>query len=282
MIKRILLPLDPSEYTKTATLFACNVAKRLDAEVSGMVVLDLPGIEHSVGPIPIGGSYYAEQVIAKKEVEAKARIAELIDEFAATCDRLGVRHCEFERQGVPGEKIVYEALYFDAVMMGMRTFFHFESNAKAGDSLCKVLDHSVTPVYAVPRTLPEDIFQRDSVNVLVAFDGSLPSARALQRFGQLALPNIMNITVLSSDKDAETAAFHTEQAANYLKSRGFDKVKTVVESDNIIDLIENKYLDQSDLFVVGAHSKRGLLDFFVGSLTEYLVELDKKPVLIGQ
>ena len=34
--------------------------------------------------------------------------------------------------------------------------------------------------------------------------------------------------------------------------------------------------------VINAHSKRGMFDFMIGSLTRHLIEAAKKPLLIGQ
>jgi len=46
--------------------------------------------------------------------------------------------------------------------------------------------------------------------------------------------------------------------------------------------MEEQYLDWATIVVVGAHSKRGLYDFMLGSLTKYLIKEAKKPVIIGQ
>jgi nucleotide-binding universal stress UspA family protein len=67
MIKSILIPLDPSVYTDMALEMGCFLAKQHDAELSGLVVLDIPGIRKSVGPTPAGGSYYAEKLEKRKK-----------------------------------------------------------------------------------------------------------------------------------------------------------------------------------------------------------------------
>jgi len=54
MLKRILIPLDPGPYTEKCIELGCIMANRLDAELTGMVILDIPGIEKSVGPVPDG------------------------------------------------------------------------------------------------------------------------------------------------------------------------------------------------------------------------------------
>ena len=44
---------------------------------------------------------------------------------------------------------------------------------------------------------------------------------------------------------------------------------------DIVDVVNKDYLDWADLFAVGAHSKSGILDFMVGSLTKNLIEYGK-------
>jgi nucleotide-binding universal stress UspA family protein len=54
MIKRILVPLDHSPFTDTAMNIATTITRINEAELTGLVVIDIPGIEKSIGPIPVG------------------------------------------------------------------------------------------------------------------------------------------------------------------------------------------------------------------------------------
>ena len=87
MIKRILVPLDPSPYSKSALNLACIIAKVYDAELTGLVILDIPGIEDSIGPVPIGGLYYAEKLEKEKKEEAQKRIDGLLKNFKKKCEK---------------------------------------------------------------------------------------------------------------------------------------------------------------------------------------------------
>ena len=46
--------------------------------------------------------------------------------------------------------------------------------------------------------------------------------------------------------------------------------------------MEDHCLNYADLVVIGMHSKNIIKDFFVGSLTRYLLEKAQKPLLIAQ
>ncbi len=282
MIKRILVPLDPSPYTDSALKIATIMAKVNQAQLTGLVVLDIPGIEKSIGPIPLGGLHYAEKIEKSRQKQAHDRIHELLDRFKNKCEEAGVSYREAEQQGSPSERIIQESIFYDAVIIGMQTFFHFETQDGPGDSLEKILDTTITPVYAVPEKMVFPDLPGEKIKVLIAFDGSLPSARALQRFAQLAPVDIFDVTVLISEKNREKADYYLEQADAYLRCHNVNQIRKEWIQSDIISAIEQKYLDWAHVLVVGAHSKSGLFDFMIGSLTRHLIKLGRKPLLIGQ
>ncbi len=282
MLKRILIPLDPGPYTEKCIELGCIMANRLDAELTGMVILDIPGIEKSVGPVPMGGLYYADKLEAQKQKDAQDHIDRLLGKFKTTCQSAGVRYQVAETQGSPSERILAESNYYDAVLIGMRTFFHFESQSGEGDSLEDLLDHSITPIYAVPKELNLPDFEKENVKVCIAFDGSFPAGRALQRFAQLAMSDFMEVTLVTSNVDTDLGNHLLDQAEAFLNAHGFENITKLCTQEPIIKTIDQNYLDTYHVFVVGAHSKHGLFDFMLGGLTRHLLKIGKRPVLIGQ
>jgi nucleotide-binding universal stress UspA family protein len=280
MIKRILIPLDPSPFTETAMEIACTVAKQKGAELTGLVILDIPGIKKSIGPIPMGGLYYAEKLEEHKEKEAHERIHSLLSKFKEKCQKEGVAHSEAELQGSPSERIIRESIFYDLVIIGLRTYFHFETSDKPGDSLEKMMDHSITPIYGVPEKF--SILSTEKIKVLISLNESLPAARALKRFVKLADPDIMEFKLLMSHPEKETASYYMDQAEKYLNAYSIYNVEKVWTSQNIIQAMEEQYIDWATIIVLGAHSKKGLFDFMLGSLTKHLIKEAKKPLLIGQ
>ena len=284
MLKRILVPLDPSLYSDAAIDVACFIAKKRDAELTGLVILDIPGIEKSIGAMPVGAIHYAEVLEMSKKKEAEKRIRQLIEKFKKKCSEKDVQHKESNYQGSPSERIIMESVYYDAIIVGMRTFFDFETEEESfkGHSVEKILGETVTPIYAIPKEHPFSSDPDRNYKILIAYDGSMLSARALQRFAQLALPELMHVTIITSQDEKSTAEYLLDHAQAYLLSHGFKGVKKVWTKDKIVDTVDKEYVDQTDLFVVGAHSKKGLFDFMIGSLTKHLLSIEKKPVIIGQ
>jgi nucleotide-binding universal stress UspA family protein len=282
VIRRILIPLDPSPYSDSALRLGCIIAKEYNAEVTGLVILDIPGIDHSIGPVPIGGIHLAEKLEKEKKEEARVRIDELLKKFRTKCKKEGVSCQEAQRQGSPSEQILNESIYFDLLIIGLRTYFHFETSEKYGSSLTTLLKQSVTPIYGVPKNLHLMTKPDRKLKVLVAFDGSPLAARAMQRFSLLVNPDLYEITLLNSSDKKEEGEEILSRAEEYLNYHNITNIKKVWTNDAIIDVIKNDYYDEMDGFVVGAHSRDGIFDFLVGSLTKFLVKSAKKPVFIGQ
>ena len=282
MIRRILIPLDPSPYAESALHLGCIIAKEYSAEVTGLVILDIPGIEESIGPIPIGGIHLAEKLETAKKEEARKRIDDLIVKFKNKCVKEGVSYREAQRQGSPSTQILNESIYYDLLIIGLRTYFNFETSEKYGKSLDQLLKQSITPIYGVPENL--HLIQKPDrkIRVLIAFDGSPLAARAMQRFSLMVTPDLYEITLLNSSNEREEGEDVLARAEEYLNAHNIHDIEKIWISDHIIDAIKNDYYDKMDGFVVGAHSREGIFDFLVGSLTKYLVKSAKKPVFIGQ
>lgn len=280
MLRRILIPFDPSPFSAAALDYGCFLAKRYNAEITGVVVLDIPGIERSIGPVPLGGLYYADMLEEKKKKVAHEHIQALLETFKEKCLREGVVHRESELQGAPSKQILQTSIFYDLVITGLQTFYHFETKDKSGDSLEHILSQTVTPVLAVP----ENYLPVEKRNVLIAFNGSLPAVRSLHSLAYFMNSTTFEteITLLMSETDPQSAKFYMDGAEAYLKAHSFNNIIKEWTDEDIIDVIKDKYLEETDLVVLGVHSKRGMFDFMLGSLSKFLIRESNRPLLFGQ
>jgi nucleotide-binding universal stress UspA family protein len=268
MIKRILIPLDPSPFSAAALDWALFMAKRQGAELSGLVVLDFPGIRKSIGPVPLGGSFYAERLQASRVKEATKRINAQLADFTGKCETARVRHSESRVQGV-------------AVVMGLRTHFRFGTDERHGDSLEKVLDHSITPIYCIPKDVRPPEGPGRTMTALILFNGSLASGHALQRFAQLARPDRSDVVLLCAGGDREAALGHLENAEAYLRSHAFERIRKEWTDKDLLDVLKSGRQGRIDLIVAGAHSQKHLIKFKLGSVPKHLIEAAATPLLLG-
>lgn len=275
-IRRILVPLDPSDYAISAAETACQIAWIHDSEVSGLIVLDSDEIRSSV--IPAFGPYYPgmNELVENKISHAKQLLSKSLDRFENICSDADISCFKTEYSGMPVQKLLESAIFYDLVVVGLETSFHFETREKDGDSLVELLDRSTTPVLAVPSKAVEKFDF-----ALIAFDGSLASARAMQDFASFAAPFDIDVTVLVAEKDSKQAAFLLSSAEEFLRSHGIGKVRLETSDKPIEEAADDDYLEMFDLIVAGIQSRKLFKDFFVGSFTRSLIERKTKPLFLS-
>lgn len=59
---KILLGLDGSAHAEAAIEYACQLAHSSGATITGVAIIDQPGIQSSSGPVPIGAARYDIQL----------------------------------------------------------------------------------------------------------------------------------------------------------------------------------------------------------------------------
>ncbi len=288
MINRILVCLDKSTYTDAAIDYACWLAGEHDASLEGLVVLDVEGIERSVGAVPLGAMKFAKTSIAAKEEAYHTLMEELLEKFSQRCEAAGVQYTEFEMQGAPAEAILEESNYFDCVVVGLRTFYTYGSGAgddqeygtaddEPGDSLEQIMKTSLAPVFAVPLNWKPD----DHFSALIAHNGSPHSMRALRQFARLYGRSKVDVTLMHCSDGTEGHLEMLTKSTGFLRAHGFNNVEARTESGDIRKVMSVDYCEPFDLVVLGAHGKSGVVEFFTGSLCKDLIERGNKPLLIA-
>ncbi len=276
MINNILLPLDFSIYSDAALQYACLVAKHQESTITGTAVIIAPGMQKCFGPA-YAKTHWAEKLLDKNVLEKiNQRIDILLDKFNRTCQSEGVAHVTTEFQGTCPEQIMFQSMFYDLLVMGFRSSYYFDESEQVDMPLEKILTHTITPILAVPKQFTP------IRKALIAFDGSLPAARAMKRFSIISRGKEVESIILMSHPEEDTALYYLNKAEEYMKNHGHQNIKTKWTPRNIITEIKEKYMNEVDMFIAGAHSKDALKSFFLGSLIKFLLHEAKKPLFIGQ
>jgi nucleotide-binding universal stress UspA family protein len=276
MITRILVPLDSSEFSRTATQTACHLARKNGAEVVGITILDMLGLTGQIAPIHAVALKAYHESLHEAEIDAKERIQYALGYFRQCCKAENVSHSEHKLQGISSNAIVEAAAYCDLVVMGLRTYFrHLQ---REGSTLVDVLDRSATPILAIPKHSPDL-----PKTALIAYDGSHHATRALHATAALhQVAPLEKVSIVTSHPNPMERSFLLQQAAAYLRAHHVDDVVLIDTEANITDIVHEDYLDKVDLVALGIHSKHPFKDFFVGSLTKSLIDYGHKPLLLSQ
>ncbi len=280
MLKRILVPLDTSDYSKAAVDYACSMANQHDATLTGIVVLNLFGLKKSLGRPGVGGIHYYKKLEDFKIKEAQEHIEKLKSDFAQKCKKKGINYTIDDEQGRPSSWILEDGKFHDIIVIGMKTHFRLGSGRETGASSERIIENSVTPKYLIPSK--EGLRQKLN-KVLVLLDEGQPSGRALQRYCQVGLPGATKkIRVIMTCKKEKEGREAIERAKQLLGAHGFKSVEDFWYPNSIKKhLEEDGHVDWADLIVKAPNPESEIIHFKFSNLTKFLIKLEKKPLFLG-
>ncbi|WP_412061451.1 universal stress protein [Rubrivirga sp. IMCC45206] len=282
MTQRLLVVLDPDADTPVATDTAIAIARRYDAEVTGLALVDKDAIENESLGGGIGSMHFADKLRERLTDSAREQARTLIATFGARVGAAGVRHTH-DRIGEDGlaQSLLDEMRTHDLLVAGRESHFYYNEPERRTHTLAKVLEHAAAATLIVGTEAP------DVRRVAVAYDGSAPSARALQKFAHLApfgkdvAVEIVHVRGTSSSDRLASDRLRAD-AATYLTAHGFESVTTrAIESSDPADRIcELAQGEDADLIVSGAYAKSGFRKVLFGSSATKLLEQAKVPLFL--
>lgn len=275
MIKSIIVAVDDTQASRTAQDLAIRIAAEHGASLSGIGVVDRPRITTPTAA-PIGGSAFKQhrdEVLLEKE---HAAVAARLAAFHKICGSAGVACREMDVEGVPHEQIEREAYRHDLIVIGRDTDFHEHEHPDIAETVTRLLRDNPRPVLVVP---PHAV---SGVEIVVAFDGSLPSSRAAHLALLLGLTrgkvHVVNVSHTESDAMAQAERLCGLFDAHGVSALPHAIAATAHPADVLIGAIDG--LD-AGMLVMGAFSGHGLVHrIFVGSATRRLLEACPVPLFV--
>ena len=145
LFKKILIPTDGSEYTKTAIEKGVQLAKLCDAKVTAIYVVD----QTSFVNFPMDSTIVNVYSLLEKEGN------EALDYVKKIADEMGVEVDVKMEEGPPVKKILEDSKDHDLIVMGTlgRTGV---SKLLLGSVAERVVRHAFCPVLVVRASLEED------------------------------------------------------------------------------------------------------------------------------
>lgn len=279
MLKSIVVALDGSESSANARKLALEVADRTGAALVGLGVLDVPWIT-APRATPIGGGAY--QAHRNEELLAKGRdaIRQRVEAFHGECAAAGVQCVAVGSEGDPVEQIDSEADRHDLIVLGRETNFHGGEDHDIGECVEKLMHDNPRPLMIAPETTESGA---DPNVVVVAFDGSVTSSRAMHMFLLLGLAEGREIHVVSIDDDADKARAKAERGAALFRNHGYKAEANGVAarggaSHAILGAVSAA---RAGRLVMGAFGHDGLLRrTFMGSTTKQLLREASVPIFV--
>ncbi len=279
MIKRVLVCTDGSQYSETACAYAIHLAKRLQADLTGVHVLDSRLLE---GPLLsdisgwIGAQPYGNQLQQFRDIlEHKGRA--VIDAFNETCAAAGVNSEGILRMGHPARALLDEEDNADILVLGQRGVHVDIIGDGMGSVIERVVRHSAKPCLVTPATF------RETNNIMLAYDGSEHAKHALQYaiFLSKTLDLELIIMTVADDKDEAMAERVSEEAMQVAETQDCRAISLVCEGRRsahvILDVVDEQ---GADLLIMGAYGHSRIRELVLGSTTHHVITHAAIPVLL--
>ncbi len=283
MFRSILLPLAEGSAASIASDYAVWLAKKDGSRIHALAVIDIKAFEIPVMGTPDG---FMPSVVTPPIQESQAVMEEMnavakerLEAFSNECIARGVS-CSIDiKTGIPGEVVAREAMAHDVVVLARRGYTQgVTAEMKLDPLVPSIIRSSIRPVLVAGRKLPEG---GDVRNILIAFDGSVHSGRALLVAAELgARPGVscqlVNIAV-SNDLGEETLT----PAEAFLCNHGVSPKKQVIigtrPSDLICGLVTKA---NADLLIMGAYGHGPIREMLFGSTTERVLSHCEASVIL--
>ncbi|MBL8675963.1 MAG: universal stress protein [Alphaproteobacteria bacterium] len=277
MIKSILVTLDDSESSFSAKKLGVALAKDHKASVTGIGVLDQPWIA-APEAIPLGGAAFKVELDEKLLQDARRRVHKLEKEFTAFCNAENVDSSIIDATGVPSYEIEYFALEHDLLIIGKDANFHFTSTEDTGVSVKQIIRDNPLPIIVTSPTIPYE----KSSSVLIAFDGTFASSRALHMAILVGILKGKEVHIAHANPDEKEAKNIVETAiklcANHgIKAKGHPLASSEKPANAILKLSEGV---KPCLIVMGAFGHAGISYLFMGSCAKTLLRTTNIPLFI--
>lgn len=278
MIKSILMPTDGSQNSKVALEYAIYIAKKFDAKIKGLSVLDIRVLE---GPFfsdvsgALGFSPYQNYLPKFQEIlEEKGNI--ILQDFKKACEDKSIKTDTKRLTGIISNIIAEEGKKVDLIVMAQRGEHAEWSSGLLGSTTESVVRKASSPVLITPQTF------RPFKTVLHACDGSSGSNKALKLACELAYSmklKLIVIIVMNNEKKskeilAETeefiAPYHLEADIGRLKGEAGEEILKYAEKSNV------------DLIIMGAFGHSRIHELILGGTTAYVIRKSAFPILLNR
>ena len=279
MLKRILLGLGDKEHSEAKVQHAIALAQQHEARVTAVTILDSDRLNY-VGPVPMGGGGAAEELREHRRKVAGEKIEEVAEYFEQSCRDSGVEFTLHRREGDPFKILTQEAKFQDLMLFGLTGVFDYglvtDQDEKPIDLLIRFIRAGVRPILAIDQEF------RPLNRVLIAYSGSVESARTVKQFIRMQPRPEAAIRVVTFDRDEEVGKHRLEDVESYCRDYGVSIETKFINGPPKGHIIEEADDFNADVIVMGNSAKSLLSRKIFGETALYCLQHADRPVFLNQ
>lgn len=275
VMKKILVPIDFSEYAMNAYTFACEIAEKTKGEVTLIHVIEYPAAPgfNTTGEVTM--NTFTDAYMIELVKKAKGDLEELT--FNKHFSELKITY-KIEL-GNPYENIakVIDDEKADLVVMGTKGSSGLHE-LFIGSNAEKVVRFAQCPVITVPGEVHFDNIKNIVFGVSLDEDQE-DVVMKLKGYVHLFNAHVDMVWVRTpmenDDEDSVKEKIHEMARRQLLPDYSVNVIKAIQPDEGLMYYAEEK---GSDMIAMATHSRKGLAHIFTGSFAEDVVNHSKRPV----
>jgi nucleotide-binding universal stress UspA family protein len=276
MLKSFLVAVDGSAYSAAAVGYAVALARREEARITLLHVIDVVSLEGPfladlsgiVGVVP----YLDLQQQVREALLEKGKV--ILEGHAETVRAAGLGCATRIETGVVSRVICEASATHDAIVVGRRGEHATWSGFLLGSTVEEVVRGCAKPVLVTPQAL------RPVTRILAAYDGSRTANRALGVAATFAAGLDLPLVVVCVSTDEREGRRTLDEAEAYLEPHRL-RTKAVLETGAPVDgIIQVAQREACDLVIMGAWGHSRVRELILGSTTDGILRSAEVPLLL--
>ncbi len=279
MIKSILLTVDGSVYTDSVLDHGIDLARKLNAYIRVITVVDVRIYEWVLntggeGYMPVVPSnVFHDESFKFHNERADALITSVNEKLSSAKVKFEAEKLE----GSPGEMICELSRQVDLIIMGARGDYARWGDRMLGATLESVSRQSHAPIMIVDQKFNE--FK----HITCAYDRSDYSIHALKLTAFLGSSLKYPVEVVNIDNDEEVRKASLEEAKKYLDPHQIEAQYRHEAGDAADILVQiTKDAPVSTVLLMGSYGHSRIREAIIGSTTVQVMRSAKKPIVIAR
>lgn len=277
MIKNILFGVDGSPFGEVAREYALDLARRLDARLEAVHVVDSRMLEFPLLAPQTGCLAWTPGAVNGLQQALRDRGEALLRETAARGEQAGIPIVPTLEFGHPAQVFCEIQTRTELVVLGRQGEHSKTAPDLTGSTMERFIRRASRPCLVTPAEF------RPVGKILAGVDGSPSAARALQEAVELANALRIPLVILAvAEREGDLSLAQRNALDAHSMARAHDCAAAAITAvgapaTRILEMAEDT---ACNLVVLGSHGHGWIYDRLIGSAAAHVVSRGRVPVLL--